>query len=776
MPTLTTTERPSERRVQLRRRSRSACAFLALITLALGSGAIRALDTDASLGLEGPAVARTQGAVAGAQPEEDAFAPLLAQVGGAMNAAFSHAGTLWLGVGPRLVALDADDPAAPRRLGLSPLLPGVVQDAALDEARGWAWLATGEALVAIDLARPEAPAVAARTALPGPATRVALAAGEPWVLLADGRLLGFRAQADGTLTEGARFEAPAGYEAGDVAGSEEAVFRLELATRDTEAPDRLFAASLADPGGPVTLPVVALETSGGSSWGTQLEWHEGRLWTRMGNVIYVHRAPGGSAVLDAMDLLAPGGFAVAMTLIGQRAYASFTSGYGANYEVFGFDVSDPSEIAILPSRGASDGSHPGLFQRAIAVHGGAVWASSGGGALTAHDTSDGALLAPLGRFDTVGSLEDLARDGPTLHALADQAAQSIDVSAPALPRPIARLASGARYAGVTSHEGVTGIAIAGVSDRLFSSLQVFDTRDPARPLLRFEGDGPVKERGFPCSSPALASMRDRMVWAGCDAGASAVVLLDASATSADDAKLDELWLDGYPRAVDLQEERLLIAVSSDENELSLMRARVAGDALQEGDQIFIANERAARSPKWLVSSNDFAYLLAQETYAEPPDGSNTRRLGIFSIDLRDPNRLLLADVQTLACDDLCAPTGLLLGDGHLFLASQRPAGLRIYALDDPSHPRLAQTYATRSGLSGLALGESVLYAAAGAGGLEVYARPAGGWSAPPDGVPPATSTASATATPPAGTATPTSSATPPGEGGEVILPWLRTGD
>ena len=79
----------------------------------------------------GPAVADTA-----AQNVE-----LVGQFGGATRAVAVQGRYAYLGVGPRLVILDAADPAHPTRIGQSEVLPGVVQSVAV--SGGYAYVADG---------------------------------------------------------------------------------------------------------------------------------------------------------------------------------------------------------------------------------------------------------------------------------------------------------------------------------------------------------------------------------------------------------------------------------------------------------------------------------------------------------------------------------------------------------------------------------------------------------------------------------------------------------
>ncbi|HSQ18008.1 MAG TPA: hypothetical protein VLM83_09935, partial [Anaerolineales bacterium] len=130
-------------------------AFILILTLALALGG----------SLPAPARAQSQAAT----PD------LLGQIGGAVTAAvyqdnYIGLDTIYLGVGPRLYVLQADqtNPLAPTLtvFGVSQLLPNIIQDIQIMLPR--AYVALGEGgLGIINLANPAAPATIAVYDTPG---------------------------------------------------------------------------------------------------------------------------------------------------------------------------------------------------------------------------------------------------------------------------------------------------------------------------------------------------------------------------------------------------------------------------------------------------------------------------------------------------------------------------------------------------------------------------------------------------------------------------------
>ena len=78
---------------------------------------------------------------------------LVHQFGGQSFAVAVEGSTAYLGVGPRLIALDITDPNAPRLIGQSDVLPGVVQDIVIANNR--AYIAAADAgLLVLDISNP----------------------------------------------------------------------------------------------------------------------------------------------------------------------------------------------------------------------------------------------------------------------------------------------------------------------------------------------------------------------------------------------------------------------------------------------------------------------------------------------------------------------------------------------------------------------------------------------------------------------------------------------
>lgn len=132
-----------------------ACAtLLALLVAAMGAG---------------PAVR------AGALAQELTLSPI-GQLGGAVQAVAAVGTTTYLGVGPRLLILDACDPYWPLMLGQTEPLPGIVSSVAVSE--GYAYVAaSADGLVVVDVRDPARPQIVGHLAMNGSAARMVLAEG-----------------------------------------------------------------------------------------------------------------------------------------------------------------------------------------------------------------------------------------------------------------------------------------------------------------------------------------------------------------------------------------------------------------------------------------------------------------------------------------------------------------------------------------------------------------------------------------------------------------------
>lgn len=98
---------------------------------------------------------------------------LAGQHGGASAAVAVDGSYAYVGIGPRVVALDLSTPAQPRRLGATPPLPGIVRDIAL--SNGFAFVAGGDAgLRIVDIADPANPTVVGVYYAPGSVESVAV--------------------------------------------------------------------------------------------------------------------------------------------------------------------------------------------------------------------------------------------------------------------------------------------------------------------------------------------------------------------------------------------------------------------------------------------------------------------------------------------------------------------------------------------------------------------------------------------------------------------------
>jgi hypothetical protein len=93
---------------------------------------------------------------------------LVTQTGGALRSLAQSGQTLFAGQGPRLVALDVSNPAKPRLIGQSDLLPGLVEQVIVQEQT--AYLTSGRHLVLLDVSDPATMQPTGQFELPAPGT------------------------------------------------------------------------------------------------------------------------------------------------------------------------------------------------------------------------------------------------------------------------------------------------------------------------------------------------------------------------------------------------------------------------------------------------------------------------------------------------------------------------------------------------------------------------------------------------------------------------------
>lgn len=118
-------------------------------------------------------------------PQPEVNIELVGQIGGESNALALQGQYIYLGVGPRLVVLDISNPRAPRALGQSEVLPGVVSRVVLINSR--AYLTTAQVgdgrgyLLVLSLADPSKPQLIGSLDLQSPALGLAVNKGYAYV-------------------------------------------------------------------------------------------------------------------------------------------------------------------------------------------------------------------------------------------------------------------------------------------------------------------------------------------------------------------------------------------------------------------------------------------------------------------------------------------------------------------------------------------------------------------------------------------------------------------
>lgn len=170
--------------------------LLCALILAAGGAVRTAIGTASHSVSAGHAASADHSAGHGASADHLGF-PALAHVapppvfttqsvlGGTSHAVAYAAPHVFLGVGPRVVVLDAADPAAPVELGATPILSGIVIALAADGDQVYAGIAVGGpagyVLCAIDASVPASPMVRGCTPLAGSPRRIVVQGGVAFV-------------------------------------------------------------------------------------------------------------------------------------------------------------------------------------------------------------------------------------------------------------------------------------------------------------------------------------------------------------------------------------------------------------------------------------------------------------------------------------------------------------------------------------------------------------------------------------------------------------------
>jgi hypothetical protein len=738
----------SQRPATLRRaRPQSALRVLALAILVTvvrgfpdGAQATVSLDRDLAVASSDPVTSTIAITMKGA-PD-----PLAGQVGGAMNAAVAHEGHLLLSVGPRLLAIDVQDPTRPNVVGQTPPLPSVISDMAMDASRPVAWVSTGPRLCAVAVDSPLSLQMGECLDFLDTVMRVTTSSGRAWVLLETGVTIGVDVTEPSNPMQTSEIRKPDGGRSVDLVANETHLYRLVIAD-DTDAPPWIESHRLRGGIAPRPLsPFVLLGKESTDSGWAQLEWHAGKLWVGLIDTLTFLQPEGDSLALLGSDQY---GNAVRFAPSSDQVYVSLASTFSDNYGVALLDASDPNNLSPICMADWKIGRYPGVFTRAMAVINDNVWVSSGGGFLTGLTRRD-ATLETVGTFATVGSVGALDIASGHMYALSDQSAQVISLSEPTEPRHVALLDAGFYYSDVAVEGGIAALGILGQSDMIFDRLKVFNVSTPADPAILLEYDSPQ------CCEIAIdvEISRETLVYTtrGSGPGKSRIWRWSGASSPVLHGAIE---YDGDPEVAHFHGDRLLSAITMprDSAGSSLRQVQLRRDTPSRlpsihSSAVIIGDDFSSYPRLWLAASPTHAFLLAEDR-APDTDATAPGRVRLYTVLVSDSDRLEVVAQTSLNCNRRCDPADSYLQDDELYIAMSGPGDGGIVVLDvaQPSQPVLQQLIRSAGGVSGVHSVDGWIYAAAGRGGLNVYERdrydgrtPTPGTPAPGEATPTGTST------------------------------------
>ncbi len=415
---------------------------------------------------------------------------LVQQFAGA-SAAIAVAGdTAYLGVGPRLILLDVADPRAPRQVGQSQALPGLVQD--VDVVGDLAYVAAGDAgLVVLDISERGSPHQVGAVQTRGSASRLVVQGGLAYV----------GAQNLLTVIDIAESSAPREVGWLEMPG-EVSALAVVSGTAYIAHQKGLHVVDVSDPAQPrergaLRLPAGAEDVA------------------VLGGYAYI--AGGGLRVVDITDPTrlrvvgsweALGMATSAVAVVGDTAYV--TSGFCefgyCSASLVPLDVSDPTKPREIGQTNAP------VLARDIVVSGGFAYVVGPMDGLSVIDVRDAAHPREVGsaRFNTPGSVEAVILAGDHAYALSGgKTAVILDVAQPQDIHPVGVIQEPTWLNGLALWNGYALVSA------WQDGLHLFNVQDPTRP--RQVGALSASELGGAAYSLVVADAPD---------GVNAVVVVD----------------------------------------------------------------------------------------------------------------------------------------------------------------------------------------------------------------------------------------------------------
>lgn len=420
------------------------------------------------------------------------------QSGGAMNCAETVGKVVWLCEGPRLKALDLSDRTQPRVLGQTEVLPGVLGGLVLEEGHQRAWVLAGPMAVQVDISDPARPRELVRGALGFDYDwwqgRPALAEGRLWIAGPHDEstsLLALDTADPAGPTALAHYDI-VGDQNGrilDFLGREDRLYLLILRTglgRDRSiSRNELLVFRPERNGGPTLLQTLDIPDAGEGSWVGKLHWGDDRLWTVLRHRLASWRPQGlGLALASSGDWDCAAG--AHMLIQRQRLYAACKTPFADNHAPMVVDLSRPPRFQTL-AEGPIAYNDPGLYSPAVALTEDTFWISNEAGEWQGLDLGPERSvpsLAKVGLYAGIGSPSYLAWDAAREGLLAGGAdnARRILVNDPAGPMAGPYLAAGFHVGALAADGGRLALHDRGDGDAVTSRLRLLDlTGSPGQP-------------------------------------------------------------------------------------------------------------------------------------------------------------------------------------------------------------------------------------------------------------------------------------------------------
>lgn len=724
------------------------------------------------------------GVMAGARPSSPAVlaqpAPTtdpFSQSGGAMNCAEAVGDIVWLCSGPRLLAVDAADPSAPKVIGRSDELPGLLHALVLDEAGRQAWALATDYVVGLDVTDPMRPNELGRLYVGGTGygQSLALARGRLWLHgPEEGTVLGIdigdpRRPKVATSID-IRSQAGGYVEALAARGTRLYVLaRVGSTDEPVEEPkwqDQIQVFDLSLGSEPLRVQTVNVPTDwvkedGAFTWDGDLLWattpHKLRAWRGDSQAL----VPAVEGELDGC--YRPVGFLIQDA----RAYVSCSTGFADNLAVMVYDLRPGREFQRL-AMGPVSYEDAGLYSPAVALTDGTVWISDGAGQLRGLEVGSGATVPTLraaGQLSLIGVLSRVTLDEARDRLLAECGwdgmfpVELADLDHPDVGPALVR---GFHIGHIAVDGDRLLLEYGGDGDALDSRVELRDLSDPtaapevanSRLLLQL-GMSYSARRPFSLVGPRLiAAVRD-----------------DRGSLNSDRLALWNLPVGGMPSpAADwlvpgailaMAQEGTRVAAVSDiglsdaERRLNLMTVDVV-TGIRRDLQIPMPTDRGMSLYADLAIVGDTLWLALARTGGF---WSGNERLQILMADLADPSglRVNAAWDEALAFTDR-GPVRLERSRAGDLLFLSQAGTVRVFTPQAVGLRPLAELHlpARVSDMAITPVGDWI-FLAADANGLFSVRRPAAGWEALPTPLPP-TVTPTATTSPTA-SATPTATAT-----------------